>query len=95
MLNVGWTSTALLPLYGQIADLFGRRWLTITTVPIYALGSVSGGATSAGMLIAGRAVQSAGRGGIILIVEMIVCDLAPLRNRGTYMSIILAAFAIG
>ncbi|KAI2631543.1 MFS general substrate transporter [Hypomontagnella submonticulosa] len=66
------SSTALLPLYGQIADLFGRRWLTITTVPIYALGSVSGGATSAGMLIAGRAVQSAGRGGIILIVEMIV-----------------------
>ncbi|KAI0379538.1 MFS general substrate transporter [Hypomontagnella monticulosa] len=90
------SSTALLPLYGQIADIFGRRWITITTVGIFALGSgVSGAATSAGMLIAGRAVQGAGGGGIILMVEMIICDLVPLRDRGSYMGIILAVFAIG
>ncbi|KAI1475577.1 MFS general substrate transporter [Daldinia eschscholtzii] len=89
-------STALLPLYGQIADIFGRRWLTIATVAIFALGSgISGGATSAGMLIAGRAVQGAGGGGIILMIEMIVCDLVPLRDRGSFMGVIFAVFAIG
>ncbi|KAK6957354.1 hypothetical protein Daesc_000138 [Daldinia eschscholtzii] len=89
-------STALLPLYGQIADIFGRRWLTIATVAIFTLGSgISGGATSAGMLIAGRAVQGAGGGGIILMIEMIVCDLVPLRDRGSFMGVIFAVFAIG
>ncbi|XXH02253.1 hypothetical protein Hte_008622 [Hypoxylon texense] len=90
------SSTALLPLYGQIADIFGRRWLTITTVAIFALGSgISGGATSAGMLIAGRAIQGAGGGGVILMIEMIICDLVPLRDRGKFMGIIFAVFAIG
>lgn len=51
-------STALLPLYGQIADIFGRHWLTISTVAIIALGSgISGGARSAGMLIGGAIAQ--------------------------------------
>ncbi|KAI4862252.1 MFS general substrate transporter [Hypoxylon rubiginosum] len=90
------SSTALLPLYGQIADIFGRRWLTITTVAIFALGSgISGGASSAGMLIAGRAIQGAGGGGVILMIEMIICDLIPLRERGKFMGIIFAVFAIG
>ncbi|KAI1100051.1 MFS general substrate transporter [Jackrogersella minutella] len=89
-------STALLPLYGQIADIFGRRWLTITVVAIFAIGSgVSGGARSAGMLIAGRAVQGAGGGGVILMIEMIICDLVPLRDRGKFMGIIFAVFALG
>ncbi|ROV89110.1 hypothetical protein VMCG_09864 [Cytospora schulzeri] len=52
------TSTAFTPLFGQIADVFGRRWLTISIVAVFALGSgISGGASSTRMLIAGRAVQ--------------------------------------
>ncbi|KAK6215894.1 hypothetical protein LQW54_004074 [Pestalotiopsis sp. IQ-011] len=89
-------STALLPLYGQIADIFGRRWLTISTVAIFALGSgISGGGRSAGMLLAGRAVQGAGGGGVVLMIEMIVCDLVPLRERGKFMGVIFAVFALG
>ncbi|OTB01608.1 hypothetical protein M426DRAFT_45133, partial [Hypoxylon sp. CI-4A] len=88
--------TALLPLYGQVANIFSSRWLTITTVTVFALGSgISGGARSAGMLITGRAIQGAGGGGVILMIEMIVCDLVPLRDRSKYMGIILAVFAIG
>ncbi|KAK8876854.1 MFS general substrate transporter [Apiospora arundinis] len=90
------TSTAFLPFFGQIADIFGRRWLTITIVAVFALGSgVSGGAYSTGMLIAGRAVQGVGGGGIILMIEMIICDLVPLRERGAAMGIIFAVFALG
>lgn len=89
------TSTAFLPLFGQIADIFGRRWLTIAIVAVFALGSgISGGATSATMLIAGRAVQGVGGGGIILMIEMIVCDLVSLRDRGRFTAVIMGLFGI-
>jgi MFS family permease len=62
---------AFLPLFGQLADIFGRRWLTIGIVATFALGSgISGGATSTPMLIGGRAVQGMGGGGVNLMVEM-------------------------
>ncbi|KAH7322930.1 major facilitator superfamily domain-containing protein [Stachybotrys elegans] len=90
------TGTACLPLFGQMADIFGRRWLTISIVAIFALGSgICGGATSTAMLIGGRAVQGIGGGGINLMIEMIVCDLVPLRDRGRFMGVIFAIFAIG
>lgn len=76
--------------------MFGRRWLTISIVAIFALGSgISGGASSTRMLIAGRAVQGIGGGGIILMIELIVCDLVPLRDRGRFMGVIFALFSIG
>lgn len=89
-------STAFTPLLGQIADAFGRRWLTISIVAIFALGSgISGGASSTRMLIAGRAIQGIGGGGIILMIEMIVCDLVPLRDRGKFMGVVFALCSIG
>ncbi|KAI0898730.1 MFS general substrate transporter [Annulohypoxylon nitens] len=88
-------STAFLPLFGQIADIFGRRWLTIGIVAVFVLGSgISGGAATATMLIAGRAVQGIGGGGIILMIEMIVCDLVPLRDRGRFTAVIMGLFGI-
>jgi MFS family permease len=47
------------------------------------------------MLIAGRALQGAGSGGIVLTTNIIVSDLCPLRKRGQYMAVILAIFGIG
>ncbi|KAI1840133.1 hypothetical protein JX266_013676 [Neoarthrinium moseri] len=75
---------------------FVSRWVFLLIIALFTLGSgVCGGATSGGMLIAGRAIQGAGSGGIVLTVNIIVSDLVPLRNRGTYMAIILAIFGIG
>jgi len=46
------------PLFGQLADVFGRRWLMISAVALLVLGSgISGGAVSGAMLIGGRAIQ--------------------------------------
>ncbi|PON28895.1 hypothetical protein TGAM01_v202003 [Trichoderma gamsii] len=90
------TSTAFLPLFGQMCDLFGRRWMMIGVVSMFALGSgISGGASNAAMLIAGRAVQGIGGGGINLMIELIISDLVPLRQRGAYMGVVFAIFSLG
>ncbi|KAH8178515.1 major facilitator superfamily protein [Sarocladium implicatum] len=90
------TSAAFLPLFGQLADVFGRRWVFIVVVAIFTLGSgIAGGADSATMLIAGRAVQGIGGGGINLMIELVVSDLVPLRERGNYMALLFAFFALG
>ncbi|KAI9771202.1 MAG: hypothetical protein M1839_002861 [Geoglossum umbratile] len=87
-------SAAFQPLYGQLADLWGRRWLMISSVAIFTFGSgICGGASSADMLIGGRAVQGIGAGGINMLVDMILCDLVPLRERGKFVGLIFAIIA--
>ncbi|KAK4225210.1 major facilitator superfamily domain-containing protein [Podospora fimiseda] len=69
------------PLFGQLANIFGRRWITLVIVALFTLGSGICGATNgAAMLIAGRTVQGMGAGGIN-IINVIVSDLVPLRQR--------------
>lgn len=66
------SSTAFQPLYGQLADVWGRRWPLISAVAFFALGSgISGGASSSGMLIAGRTVQGVGLGGVNMLVDIV------------------------
>ncbi|TPR06557.1 Amidase family protein [Aspergillus niger] len=90
------TNTVFQPLYGQMADIFGRRWLIIFAVAMFVLGSgISGGAPSMNALIAGRVIQGIGGGGITLLVNLIVCDLVPLRERGRLMAIVFAAVSVG
>ncbi|KOS17777.1 putative MFS-type transporter [Escovopsis weberi] len=88
--------TALQPLYGQLANIFGRRNLLCATVGLFTLGSgICGGASSMNMLIGGRLVQGIGSAGINLLLELIICDLVPLRERGQYTSIIYSAALVG
>ncbi|KAL3440347.1 DNA repair protein RAD50 [Aspergillus insuetus] len=90
------TNAAVQPFFGQLADIFGRRWITIIIVSLFTLGSgICGGAKNGTMLIAGRAVQGMGSGGIGMIVEVIISDVVPLRQRGSYMSYILVVSFIG
>ncbi|KAI7971666.1 hypothetical protein EIK77_002667 [Talaromyces pinophilus] len=81
---------AIQPLFGQLANIFGRRWVTMAIVAFFTLGSgIAGGASNGAMLIAGRAIQGVGSGGINMIVDVIVSDLVPLRERGNYMAFVL------
>ncbi|OGM50126.1 Major Facilitator Superfamily protein [Aspergillus bombycis] len=90
------TSACFQPLFGQTADLFGRRWLMIGAVAFFVLGSgISGGAINSAMMIAGRTIQGIGGGGINVMIDMIVSDLLPLRERGNFMGMIFAVFSIG
>ncbi|KAF2490808.1 MFS general substrate transporter [Lophium mytilinum] len=89
-------STVLQPLYGQMADIFGRRILIIFAVCAFIIGSgISGGAPTMEILIFGRVVQGIGGGGINMLVNLIVCDLVPLRDRGKFMAVIFSAISVG
>lgn len=64
-------SAAFQPLLGQLANLFGRRVTTLSVVALFMIGSgVCGGATNQAGLIAGRAVQGIGSGGILMAFGM-------------------------
>lgn len=90
------TSTVFIPLYGQFAQVFGRRWPAMVAVAIFTLGSgISGGANSTAMLIAGRLVQGLGGAGIGTMTNLIISDLVSVRERGKYQGIIFGTFGIG
>lgn len=87
---------AFQPLYGQLANVFGRRWPTVLATALFVFGSgLCGGANHVGMLIAGRVIQGIGAAGINVLCEVVVCDLVPLRERGKYLAAIFGLIAIG
>ena len=70
------TSTTTVPIYGKLADLFGRRRIFLIAAGIFLIGSMlSGAAHSMPQLIAFRALQGLGAGGVLPITLTIVGDL--------------------
>ncbi|VUC22511.1 unnamed protein product [Clonostachys rosea] len=89
-------SCAPQPLYGQLADVFGRRGPFLAAILLFILGSgVAGGASNAAMLIAGRLVQGIGAGGIYVLLDIVCCDLVSLRERGKYLGLMLSWSGLG
>ncbi|EIW57953.1 Mfs1.2 [Trametes versicolor FP-101664 SS1] len=78
-------STAFLPLSGGVAEIFGRRIAMFFSLSTFILGSaLCGAAQNMNWLIAARAVQGLGGGGILSVVSIIMADLVPLKERGLY-----------
>jgi EmrB/QacA subfamily drug resistance transporter len=76
------TSTACVPIWGRLSDLYGRRRMYLTGVAIFVVGSVMSGASeSMVQLIASRAVQGLGAGCIIPLSMTIVGELYTLAER--------------
>ena len=79
------TSTAVTPLYGKISDLYGRKPVFQFAIVVFLLGSaLAGMAQNMGELIAFRAVQGIGAGGLMALVFAIIGDVIPPRERGHY-----------
>lgn len=88
-------ATVGLPVYGKLGDLFGRKGLFLVAIGVFTVGSaLAGWAGSMEELIAYRAVQGAGAGGLMIGVQAIIADLVPARERGRYMGLIGAAFGL-
>ncbi|KAG0236722.1 hypothetical protein BGW42_002884 [Actinomortierella wolfii] len=89
------TTTAVQPLYGAASNMFGRKRSMLFAAGIFLLGSaLAGAAQSMTMLIIARAVQGLGGSGIIALSMILVADIVPLRERGTYQGLIALIFAI-
>jgi MFS family permease len=74
------TNAAFVPFWGKISDVFGRKPILLVANFIFMAGSIiSAMAKSSEMLIAGRAVQGLGGGGIVILVNICVGDLFSLR----------------
>ena len=79
------TSTASTPLYGKISDLYGRRIVFQFAIVTFLLGSLAAGASqNMTQLIATRAVQGLGAGGLMALTFVIIGDIVPPRERGRY-----------
>src|SRR6476646_172905 len=88
-------STASTPLYGKLGDMLGRKPVFLFAVLVFLAGSVlSGLSQSMGELIAFRAIQGLGAGGLMVGAQAIIADVVPPRDRGRYMGLIGSVFAV-
>ncbi|MEV7731125.1 MDR family MFS transporter [Streptomyces sp. NPDC088921] len=86
-------STAATPLWGKLGDQYGRKRLFQTAIVIFLIGSaLCGMAQDMPQLIAFRALQGLGGGGLMVLSMAIVGDLVPPRERGRYQGLFGAVF---
>ena len=80
-------ATAVTPLFGKLSDIHGRRTVMLIAVAIFIVGSIACAlAPTMGFLVAARALQGIGGGGILPIAQTIIADLLSPRERPLYQS---------
>jgi EmrB/QacA subfamily drug resistance transporter len=88
-------STVTMPIYGKLSDLHGRKPLYLIAIVIFLVGSaLCGAAQDMNQLIAFRAVQGIGAGGLIPLAMAIMGDLFSPRDRGRYVGFVGATWAL-
>ncbi|KAL1946346.1 hypothetical protein VTO73DRAFT_15473 [Trametes versicolor] len=87
--------TAVLPISGRLADLFGRQVILLLAIVLFSAGSaVTGAASSMEMVIIGRTIQGVGSGAIQVLVAIVTADLVPLKERGLFQALTGATFSL-
>ena len=97
-----WVITATLlttaistPIWGKLADLVNRKLLFQLAIVIFVVASATAGfAQDPGMLIASRAVQGLGAGGLAALSQVLMADIISPRERGRYMGLFGAVMAV-
>jgi EmrB/QacA subfamily drug resistance transporter len=100
--HLSWVVTAYLlastvtgPLYGKLGDLYGRKRVLQAAIVIFLIGSaLCGLAQNMGELIAFRAVQGLGAGGLFVVTLAVVGDIIPPRERGKYQGYFGGVFGV-
>jgi EmrB/QacA subfamily drug resistance transporter len=89
-------SALLQPVWPTLSELTGRKIALDIGFVLFLIGSlVAALARASSTLIAGRVVQGLGAGNIILLCNVLISDLFPLRERGLYIGIYAAASCLG
>ena len=89
------SQTIVIPLYGKLGDLYGRRIVLQGAILIFVLGSaLCGLSRSLGALIAFRILQGLGGGGLIVTSQATIGDVVSPRERGRYQGVLGAAFGV-
>ncbi|MFF0655169.1 MDR family MFS transporter [Micromonospora tulbaghiae] len=88
-------STASTPLYGKMADLYGRRPVFLFSIGMFLLGSLLAGLSqNMTQLIVTRGVQGLGAGGLMTLAFTIISDVVSPRERGRYQGLFGAVFGV-
>ncbi len=89
------TNAASTPIWGKLADLFNKKTLVQTSIVIFVIGSVIAGfAHDVALLLAARALQGIGMGGLTALVVAIIGSIIPPRERGRYSGYMGAVMAV-
>jgi MFS family permease len=87
--------TVSTPIYGKLADIWGRKRLLLFGLGLFSIGSIlSGQSTSMGMLIAMRAIQGLGAGAVGPIVLTMLGDLFTLKERAVVQSLFSGVWGV-
>jgi len=100
--HLSWVVTAYLlastvtgPLYGKLGDLYGRKGVLQFAIILFLVGSaLCGAAQNMAQLIAFRAIQGLGAGGLLVTTIAVVGDIIPPRERGRYQGLFGAVFGV-
>jgi EmrB/QacA subfamily drug resistance transporter len=88
-------STATTPLWGKLGDQYGRKRFFLAAISIFLVGSALAGiSASMNELIAFRALQGLGAGGLIVTAQALIGDVVSPRERGRYLGLFGAVFGI-
>lgn len=88
-------STIMTALVGKLGDLFGRKRVFQAAVVFFVAGSVLCGVSdSMAMLVAARALQGIGGGGLMVTATALIGEVIPLRDRGRYQGAMGAVFGV-
>lgn len=89
-------STAVTPVWGSVADIWGRKSIMLIAQAFFFAGSLMCAlAPNMDAFIAGRGIQGIGASGMGILVNVIICDTFSMRDRGLYLAITSVMWAVG